>query len=149
MLRDRTPRALAVVLVLGGVGIAGCSGGSSPVAATTVPTLATTTTSVAPTTTVYQPTAPQKTQDAAGAHLVAAWKAADRASASSDATPAAVDAVFAQPFPAGGVQARGCSNAVAGPSFCVYRILANGSLLSLSALAVSGGWIISAARFES
>jgi hypothetical protein len=153
MLRDHASGHFAFAVLLGlvvaGLGVTGCTGASSPALVTTTPIVATTTASTAPTTTVYTPSAVQKTQDAAGGYLVAAWKAGDRAAALADATPAAVDAVFAQPYPAGGVQARGCSSAVAGPSFCVYRILANGSLLSLSAMAVPGGWIISAAQLES
>jgi hypothetical protein len=138
-------------LILFGLVIGGCNGSSGAVATTTttVVVTTTTTTSTVPPTTVFQPTAPQASQDLAAAHIVAAWKAGDRAAAAADATPAAVAAVFAQPFPAGGVQARGCSSAVAGPSSCIYRVLANGNLLSLSALPVSGGWIISDAQFES
>ena len=142
--------AVALALAGGALALSACSSGSSRAVATTVVTAAaTTTTTTAPTTTIYQPTAPQPTQDAAGGHLIAAWKAGDRAAALADATPAAVNAVFAQPYPAGGLQARGCSNAVAGPSFCVYRVLANGNLVSLSAVAVTGGWSISAAQIES
>jgi hypothetical protein len=147
MLRNRVS-VLRAVVVLGLMGLGACTGGAAPTTvATTVPAR-TTTTSTVPPTTVYQPSAPQASQDQAAAHLVAAWKVGDRAAALTDATPAAVDAVFAQPFPAGGVQARGCSEAVAGPSSCIYRIFATGGLLDLSAVAVSGGWSISDARFE-
>ncbi|HEX3540940.1 MAG TPA: hypothetical protein VHT75_10925 [Acidimicrobiales bacterium] len=145
------PAGAGAALILFGLVIGGCNGSSGAVATTTttVVVTTTTTTSTVPPTTVFQPTAPQASQDLAAAHIVAAWKAGDRAAAAADATPAAVAAVFAQPFPAGGVQARGCSSAVAGPSSCIYRVLANGNLLSLSALPVSGGWIISDAQFES
>jgi len=98
---------------------------------------------------VYQPSAPQPSLEQAGNHLVAAWRAADRAAALSDATPTAVDIVFGQPFPAGDVQARGCANAVAGPSSCTYRILANGNLLDLSVVKLPGGWAVSNAVFRS
>jgi hypothetical protein len=113
-----------------------------------VTTAPATTSSSAPTTTVYQPSAPQPSVDQAGGHLVAAWRAGDRAAALTDATPAAADVVFGQPFPAGGVQARGCANAVAGPSSCIYRILANGNLLDLSVVKVTGGWAVSNAVFR-
>lgn len=141
----------APVLLLGAVLLAGCNSGSGSVAApTTVATVgATTSSSSNPTTTVYHPSAPQASLDQAGGHLVAAWRAGDRASALSDATPAAVDVVFAQPFPAGDVQARGCANAVAGPSSCTYRILANGNVLDLSVETVTGGWVVSGAVFRS
>lgn len=146
------PAGVAAALALSGLVIGGCNGGTAAVVTTTTVVVATTTTTTAstlPPTTVYQPTAPQASQDLAAAHIVAAWKAGDRAAAAADASPAAVAAVFAQPFPAGGVQARGCSSAVAGPSSCIYRILANSNLLSLSAVSVPGGWIISDAQFES
>jgi hypothetical protein len=151
MFRNRLTVLLAVLAVSAAPGLAGCQSGSQTAAPTTVPTTvaaATTTTSTVPPTTVYHPSAPQPSQDQAAARLVAAWKAGDRVAALTDATPAAVDAVFAQPFPAGGVQARGCSEAVAGPSSCIYRIFATGGLLDLSEVAVSGGWLVSDARFE-
>ena len=139
----------AATLAISGLLMGGCNGNSGVVATTTTTVvITTTTTSTVPPTTVYQPTAPQASQDLAAAHIVAAWRAGDRVAAAADASPAAVAAVFAHPFPAGGVQARGCSSAVAGPSSCIYRILANGNLLSLSAVPVSGGWIISDAQFE-
>lgn len=141
-------RVAAVVVVAGcGWGIAGCNGGSGSAAPTTVPTTAaaTTTSSTIPPTTVFQPSAPQASQDAAASHLVAAWQAGDRATALTAAAPAAVTALFSQPYPAGGLQARGCSNAVAGPSSCIYRILANGNLIDISVLSGPGGWYASAA----
>lgn len=150
MILHRIPLPLAAAAVIVLVALTGCSsGGSSARPPTTAPTVAATTTTAMPTTTVYQPSSPQKTQDAAAAHLVAAWKAGDRVSALTDATPAAVDSTFAQPYPAGGVQFRSCSNAVAGPSFCDYRIFATGALLELSVSMTPGGWEISAAQFES
>jgi hypothetical protein len=148
----RRPSSVVVRLLVVVMGAAGCSGNSPPVAQPTVPSIAapstTATTSTLPATTVYQPSAPQPSQDKAGAHLVAAWRAGDQAAALTDATPAAVSAVFAQPFPAGGVQARGCSTPVAGPASCIYRILADGSALQLSAVTVAGGWVVTAAQFE-
>ncbi len=135
------------------LGVAGCqgastagpavSGGSNP--PTTVPVA--TTASTAPPVTVYRASAPQSSQDLAGAHLVAAWKAGDRAVALTDATPAAVDAVFAQRYPAGGLQPRGCSVPVAGPAHCIYR-LPNGTAVALTAENGPGGWFVSMARFE-
>ncbi|MDQ6614526.1 MAG: hypothetical protein M3083_07220 [Actinomycetota bacterium] len=158
MFRDRATRrhfCLALLFaVASGTGLYGCRAGTdtagpSPTGvATSASTAATTTTSTVPPTTVYQASAPLLSRDQAGRHLVAAWMSGDRPTALTGAAPAAVEAVFAQPFPAGGVQERGCASAVAGPSSCVYRIYASGTLLDLSAVAVSGGWIISAARFE-
>ncbi len=164
MSRDRSsvprtrgaPRAgfpLAIALT-GALAVSGCHGTNTAAPPVTAPTATTavaptTTTSALPPTTVYQPSAPQPSQDDAGTHLVDAWMAADRAAALTDATPDAVTALFAQPYPSGGIQARGCSSAVAGPSSCVYRIYDNGNLVDLSAMMVTGGWMISAARFES
>jgi hypothetical protein len=147
--------AVLVSAVLVAVGAAGCSGGSGAVVQPPVPgtaavssTSTSPTTSTVPATTLYQPRAPQPSQDQAAAHLVAAWKANDKAGALTDATAAAVEAVFARPFPAGGVQARGCSTPVAGPATCIYRVLTDGSGLQLSAVTVTGGWAISDALFE-
>ncbi len=157
----RSPRARALRRVgaaaVAGLVLLGCQSSHPTVAPTTVaPTTVVPTTSThpagtsaPPTTASFQPSGPQKSQDLAGSHLIAAWMAGDRAAASTDAAPAAVDAVFAQPFPAGGVQARGCSAPVAGPATCTYRVLANGNLLSLSVVANSSGWFTLAARFQS
>lgn len=163
MFRDRAAVAraaapalafLVAIALTGALALSAChgtSGAAPPVTAPTETTVvaSTTTTSTLPPTTLYQPSAPQPSQDDAGTHLVDAWMAGDRAAALTDATPAAVAALFAQPFPSGGIQARGCSNAVAGPSSCVYRIYDSGNLVDLSAMMVTGGWMISAARFES
>jgi hypothetical protein len=124
------------------------AGRSTTVVTAALSTTTTGATTTVPPTTVFRPSAPQPSQDQAASRLVAAWKAGDRAAALTDATPTAVDAVFAQPFPAGGVQARGCSNAVAGPSSCIYRILATGALLDLSVTSGPGGWYVSGTRFE-
>jgi hypothetical protein len=140
---------IGAAMLAGGfsLGLGGCNGGGGSAAPTTVPTAvaATTTTSTVPPTTVFAPSAPQASKDAAASHLVASWQAGDRASALTAAAPDAVAALFAQPYPAGGLQARGCSNAVAGPSSCIYRILANGNLVDISVLSGPGGWFASAA----
>jgi hypothetical protein len=158
MFRDRARPGAALALTalvgLAGVaGLAGCQAAKPAGAPATVPPVVTTlpvatTTSTTPPTTVFNPGAPQPSQDLAGSHLIAAWKAGDRAAALTDATPAAVDAVFAQAYPAGGLQARGCATPVAGPANCIYRVLANGTALSLSAENGPGGWFVAAARFE-
>lgn len=147
--RRRLGSALALVLL---AAVGACTAGSAGSTATTLPITTaapTTTTSTVAPTTVFQPTAPQKTREDAAAHLVAAWRAGDRAAALADASPDAVAAVFAMAYPAGGVQARGCSSAVAGPSSCIYRLFVSNALLSLSAIQAAGGWYISAAQFES
>jgi hypothetical protein len=152
MLGDRVPAGLLMTAaaVAAAAVLIGCQGSSQgSTAPTTVAVTSTVaTTSTIPPTTVFQAHAPQPSQDQAGSHLIAAWQAGDRGGALSDATSAAVDVVFAQPFPAGGVQARGCSVPVAGPSTCVYRVVVDGRLLSLTAAAGPGGWFISAARFQ-
>lgn len=140
-----------LVVTAGVVLLAGCSSSARPAAAPTSAAATTitappTSAAPAPTTTIYSATAPQASPDLAGSHLLAAWRTGDRAAALTAATPAAVDTVFAKPYPAGGVQPRSCAQAVAGPSACVYRV--NSGLLSLDAVAAGGGWIIQAATFE-
>lgn len=149
-------RGATLLAVVGALTQAACSGGTGKASATdttvattavTVPTT-TTTTSTLPPTTVYQPSAPQPSADEASGHLISAWMSGDRAAALTDATPAAVSALFAQPYPSGGVQFRSCSTAVAGPSDCTYRNYDNDSLIDLSAVSVPGGWMITAARVQ-
>lgn len=152
--RGRSASPFGVVLLLATTLVVGaCSTSNPPLAAvTTVATPASTvaaTTTTVPPTTVFQPAVPKPSREMAATHLIDAWRAGDRLAAALDATEAAVAAVFAQPYPQGGVQFRGCSVAVAGPSFCDYRILATGSLLELSVVEVSGGWATQAARFLS
>jgi hypothetical protein len=148
------PRCLlrAVLLAAGALVVGACSASHPPRAAPATSTIAattpTTTSTIAPTT-VYQPTAPQSSRDAAAAHLIAAWRAGDRAAAAADALPAAVAALFAQAYPPGDVQFRGCSVAAAGPSSCDYRILGTGGLLEVSVVEGTGGWLSQAAQFLS
>jgi hypothetical protein len=135
--------------------LVGCSSSRRPA---TIPTtvapagVATSTTGTAPTattvppTTLYQPSAPQPSREAAANHLVAAWRAGDAAAAASGASPAAVTALFGHPYPKSGAQFRQCSQAVAGPSFCDYRV--DNGLLDLSVVAVNGGWSVDVATVE-
>ena len=152
--RAAVRRGATLLAFVGALTLTGCSGGSGKAAATdttvatTVVTVPTTTTSTLPPTTVYQPSAPQASADDASAHLIAAWKSGDRAAALTDATPAAVAALFAKPYPSGGVQFRSCSTAVAGPSDCAYRNYDDDSLIDLSAVSVPGGWMITAASIQ-
>jgi hypothetical protein len=138
----------AAVLALGGCGSSSRPPATVPttVTSSTVATTTTTTTTTVPATTLYQPSAPQPSREAAANHLVAAWRAGDRAAAATGAAPAAVSTVFAHPFPQSGAQFRQCSQAVAGPSFCDYRI--DNGLLDLSVVAVNGGWSVDAATVD-
>jgi hypothetical protein len=116
-----------LVLVLG-VMTAACSTGSGAAGpATTISAPSTsmavtaTTPSAAPTTsTTLVPPAPRPTPDQAADELVASWAANDRAGASAVATLAAVDALFAAPYPGPGLAIpRGCSAAFP-PIVCTY-----------------------------
>lgn len=135
-----------VWLAFGVLLLAGCASKAQPVAASTTTAPTVSTTSTVPPTTVLQPSAPQPSPDKAGSALIAAWQRGDKAAAQSVAAPAAVAALFAQPYPASGAQSRGCQQAVAGPSVCSYGI-GGTSLLDLAAVAVPGGWIIDTAMF--
>jgi hypothetical protein len=135
--------ALGVVTLLSA--LAGCGGsatrpppattGSTSVAAT-VP--ASTTVAATTTTTVYRPTGPQASPDAAAARLVSAWAGGDRAAAASVATPTAVQALFATPYPAGYLQSRGCT-AGANPATCTYRNTQTNGIYEIQAAEVGAG----------
>jgi hypothetical protein len=96
--------------------------------ATTRPTAAPTTPRrTAPPTTVWTLKAPQASPDDAAAALVGAWAAGDRATALTVATPTAVEALFAVPYPGAGLAiSRGCSAAFP-PIVCTYGPPGGGS----------------------
>jgi hypothetical protein len=154
-MRTATRSALiAGALLFGACTLSACSksgpGRPLSVAPTTPPTtLPTSITTVPPTTTTAPaPSSPQPSQDQAAAHLIAAWQGGNRGAALAVARPTAVDAVFAQPYPKSGVQARGCSEPVAATSACDYRLLPAGSLLKLSAVQIARGWVVDTVIFE-
>ncbi len=137
--------AVAAALLTAGCSSSGTVKASGTTVAPTTVTVAPTTTTM-PATTLYRPSAPQPSREAAASHLVAAWRGGDQAAALADATPAAVSALFAHPYPKGAPQFRQCSQAVAGPSFCDYRV--DNALLDLSVVMVPGGWSVDTATYE-
>jgi hypothetical protein len=65
-----------------------------------------------------------------------------------DASPAAVSALFAYPYPPAGVQFRGCSSPPGNTaSNCVYRD--GNNLLSLAVSLFPRGWAVTGAALES
>jgi hypothetical protein len=146
----RSLRALATALVLGATAAAcGASGTSGPGATTTA-----TTTKPAPTTTTTGvPAAPQPSANDAASALVSDWSSGNRASALSVATPQAVAALFAVPYPSGLAVDRGCSSGFV-PVTCTFGAPGGGpptaSIFQLSVSQTSGGgWYVSSVKIES
>ena len=137
--------------------LAACSSSHSDgaKATTTVTTVAVTATTAPPTTrsvaptTVYKPTHLQTTPDAAASALIAAWSTGSRATAATGATPAAVASLFAQPYPGGYLQARGCTAASDNPGTCTYANRQSGSLYEIEVTKVAAGWYVSSVTVES
>lgn len=137
--------------------VAGCSSSRTGLgtATTTVSTVGVSTTSTPPTTrsvprtTVYAPTHLQTTPDAAAGALIAAWSTGSRATAATGATPAAVSTLFAQPYPAGFLQARGCTAASDNPGTCTYANRQSGSLYEIAVTRVAAGWYVTSVTVES
>ena len=96
----------------------------------------------------WRPSAPQPSASQAAYELVGAWGDNDRKEALADASPAAVAALFANPYPSGGPEYRGCSTPPGNaPSSCVFR--SGNDLLSLTTVAFLDGWGVIAAMMES
>jgi hypothetical protein len=126
---------------------AGCASshgtGATATSVTTPTTSAPTTT-----TTVWAPTAAQPSPDTAAARLISAWSTNNRAAAAAVAPPQAVDTLFAQPYPAGYIQARGCTSG-ANPATCTYRNTKTDGIYEISVSSGSTGWYVSAVTPES
>jgi hypothetical protein len=96
----------------------------------------------------WRPPDPEPTASQAAYELVGAWADNDRKAALGDASPAAVAALFADPYPPGGPQYRGCSTPPGNvPSNCVFR--SGNDLLSLTTVAFPDGWGVTGAILES
>ncbi|MDE3204915.1 MAG: hypothetical protein KGQ66_11960 [Acidobacteriota bacterium] len=122
---------------------------ASTTPSTTPPTESTTTAPVtAPPTTVYTPTAPAGSPDGAAAALVEAWAGANPTQAAATASPAARQALFAVPYPAGGAQARGCTDARTNPGTCTYADVGSGRLYEIGVTHLSSGWYVSSVTIE-
>jgi hypothetical protein len=137
----RSLAAVAVVVALSSCG-SSHKGPSPGPAAITAAVPSTTTTRAAPTTTTTTtsttappaggPYATFATPDAAATFLIGAWKKGDRGLAAQAATPAAVNALFAQPYPPGGPEHRGCNAGLGGLASCFYRVGQSGLSMQLS-----------------
>jgi hypothetical protein len=102
---------------------------------TTVPVTTTTPTTSTPTTSAPLPTTPEGYAQT----LFSAWQANDRALAGEVASPAAVDEMFAQPFPSGGTNPyayQGCQGA-AGSIICTWQ--GNGQVIVMTVRNLTGG----------
>ncbi len=155
-------RWLPVMAVLAVLGTAGLTGGcSSSPARTSPPTSSTTTTTVpatmppstsrptSPPTSVYSPARPQPSPDAAALALIQAWAAGDRAAAAAVASPAAVATLLAVPYPAGFIQARGCTDPSVNPGTCTYANRQSGSLYQMQLDRTASGWYVASVTVES
>ena len=106
------------------------------------------TTTGAPTSTTWAPSSPAPTPSDSGWALLDAWLGHNRTAALTDATPAAVAALFSYNFPPGGVEYRGCSSPPGNTaSSCVYRD--GNDLLSLTVSLFPHGWAVTGAVLES
>jgi hypothetical protein len=152
------PRGLlAAVAVVGGLA-AGCGAGSgraagpaspsSPPAPSTLPTTAPTTVAAAPTTTVYKPAGGQPSPDDAAGRLMAAWGDGNRTEAALVAAPAAIAALFSVPYPAGYLQARGCTDPTTNPGTCTYRNTRTDAIYEVTVVDGPTGWYVSAVTPE-
>ena len=110
--------------------------------ATTVPAATSSPPTTAPPTTVWSPSAPQPSPDAAAARLISAWAGANQALATTVASPNAVSTLFAQPYPAGYLQARGCTQG-ANPGTCTYRNTRTNGIYEVQVSQGAGGWYVS------
>lgn len=140
---------LAAAAATGMLTLSGCSSGhpgAGAVSTSTSSTTSTTATTVPPTT-VWAPTAPQRSPDAAAARLVSAWSTGDRALAGSVAAPGAVGTLFSQPYPAGYLQGRGCTEG-ANPGTCTYRNTRTNGIYEIDVASGASGWYVSGVRVE-
>ena len=135
------PAVLLSSLVVTTLAATGCSSShlaQSPVTTTPPPT----TEAPATSTTVWSPTAAQATPDAAAARLVSAWASGNRGAALAVASPASVEALFAQQYPSGYLQSRGCTSG-ANPATCTYRNTKTDGIYEIGVTSGSGGWFVS------
>ncbi len=107
------------------------------------------TTRPVPATSVYAPSAPQPSPDTAAGALINNWSTGDRTAAATVASPPAVAALFAQPYPAGYLQARGCTDPSANPGTCTYANRDSGSLYEIGVTHLPAGWYVSSVSVES
>ena len=139
-----TASLVAFAVGLTGAGCTSTHGSpSAATTATTASTIASTTTS----TTVWTPTSAQPSPDAAAARLVSAWATGNRGAALAVAAPPAVDALFAQAYPTGYLQARGCTEGV-NPGTCTYRDTKTDGIYEIGVTSSANGWYVSSVTPE-
>ena len=100
--------------------------------------------------TTYLATAPQASPDGAAARLIGAWAAGDRGTAHSVATPGAVAALFAVPYPGQGLAiSRGCSSTFV-PIVCTYGPPGGASptdpVFEIAVSPSAAGWYVTSVR---
>lgn len=144
-------RKLIIAILGASLALASC--GSSPpshggVSAGTTTVPAATTAPPTTPTTIWSATAPQSSPFAAATRLVSAWASGNQAVASTVASPNAVSTLFAQPYPAGYLQARGCTSG-ANPATCTYRNTKTNGIYEIEISSGSGGWYVSSVTPES
>ena len=130
------------------VTLGSCSSSQPTSPTTSEPATVPATTSSVPPTTAWAPTAAQPSPDAAAARLVSAWSTGNRALALTVAAPSAVATLFAQAYPAGALQARGCTTG-ANPGTCTYRNTRTNGIYEIQVTSGATGWYVSAVTPES
>ena len=138
-----------LVTALGGMIVLGsCGSSTAPHSQGTVPpTTAAPVSATAPPTTGWSATAAQPSPDAAAARLISAWSTGNQALARTVASPTAVSTLFAQPYPAGYLQARGCTTG-ANPGTCTYRNTRTDAIYEIQVTSGGSGWYVSAVTPE-
>lgn len=64
------------------------------------------------------------------------------------AAPAAVAAVFGQPYPYSYIQSRGCTDPGTNPGTCTYANRQSGALYEIGVTRTGGGWYVSSVSVE-
>jgi hypothetical protein len=128
------------------------SGSAAPSTAGAAPITPAPTARSGSTTTTFIPTAPQDSASDASIQLVYAWSSGNRALADAVASPAAVSALFAVPYPGQGLAlSRGCSVAFP-PLVCTYGppggASPEDSIYQLYVSQTSKGWYVSSVSVE-
>ncbi len=142
-----------IAVAIGALAVTGCSSATvattstTPAPATLAPPDTAAPAKTAPTVPPV-PGAPASSATSAAVALASAWSSGDRARASRVATPGAVAALFALPYPQGNLQFRSCSTG--SPSTCTYRNTASstGEIYDLMVVQVAAGWYVMAVQHE-
>lgn len=79
---------------------------------------------------------------------MAAWGDGNRTEAAQIASPAAIAALFAVPYPAGYLQSRGCTDPSTNPGTCTYRNTRTDGIYEITVIESPSGWYVSAVTPE-